>query len=339
MKHKLLDYKRQVNKTHNGLGNLFSFSLMATKARKFSIIIAVSGTGKTTALKAAMDCNPEENLMLDAITRSGLKPIQEKLNGFKGTFLLSDLGNIDTGYSLKESVKTLVNLVYEHTLSKMNAQINLSINDFQGSALTTGQPVIMQRIVNSPDWEAVIQDKTLRYYHLYRPLKVNNKPIKINAKWGIDLDDVSIVIPKNKQLKELYKMAMTQFGISRAEQHVNDMLRACAALDGRKKVQTKDFDVLIELTKPMRFEQYIVSREGFESDKEFMHNDMCLLTEAATYHKLDKNQMQINYKITRRTLDRILHQMNTWFLPNLKDADTIEISLQTKEVLEECGYW
>lgn len=339
MKHKLLQYRTKVNKTHAGLGNLFSFSLMCTKAKKFCIVVAVAGTGKTTALKAATNANPQENIVLDSLTRSGLVKLKDKMNGFEGTFLLSDLGNIDTGYSLKESVKTLVALVYEHGLSKLNAQTELNIEDFQGGALTSGQPVIMQRIINSSDWEAVIQDKTIRYYHLMRPVKVNNKPIDINADWGIDLDDVSKTIPKSAKVKDLYRLALDQFGIARAYQHIDDMLRACAALDNRKKVLNKDVDVLTELTKPMRFEKYIISREGFESDKFFMHNDMCLLTEAATYHKLNKDQIQINYKITRRTLDNILHNMNTWFLPDMKDKDRLEISLQTKEVLEECGYW
>lgn len=339
MKHKLLQYRNAVDKTHQGLGNLFSFSLMCTKARKFCVVVAVSGTGKTTALKAATEVNPEENIILDSLTRSGLVKIAEKMNGFKGTFLLSDLGNIDTGYSLKESVKALVGLVYEHGISKLNAQTQLSISDYNGSALSSGQPVIMQRLINSSDWEAVIQDKTVRYYHLMRPVKVNNKPIDIKTDWGKDLDDVKRIIPKSKKVKSLYRLALDQFGIARAYQHIDDMLMACAALDGRTKVLNKDIDCLLDISRPMRFEKYIISREGFESDKFFMHNDMCLLTEAATYHELSKHQMQINYKITRRTLDNILHNMNTWFLPDMKDKDRLEISLQTKEVLEECGYW
>lgn len=339
MIHKLLQYKRQVDKTHEGLGNLFSFALLATKAKKFTIVIAVSGTGKTTALKAATRVNPEDNIILDAVTRSGLVPIKDKLNDFKGTFLLSDLGNIDTSYSLKESIKTLVNLVYEHGLSKMNATTNLKIENYQGSALTTGQPIIMQPIINSPDWEAVIQDKTIRYYHLIRPKKVNNKDIDIKASWGIELDAVSKTIPKNEKVKQLYRHALDQFGIARAYQHIDDMLRACAALDKRKKVTLKDIDCLLELSRPMLFEKYIMDRQGFESNKEFMHNDMCLLTEAATYHKLDKNQMQINYKVTRRTLNNILHSINTWYIPDQKDEDTLHISLQSMQVLKECGYW
>lgn len=339
MKHKLLLYKRQVDRTHKGLGNLFSFALLSTKAKKFAIVIAVSGTGKTTALKAAANVNPEENIFLDSITRSGLVAIDKKLNDFKGTFLLTDLGNIDTAYSLKESVKTLVNLTYEHGISKLNATTNLKIENFQGSALTTGQPVIMQQLINSPDWEAVIQDKTIRYYHLIRPIKVNNSEINVRATWGKPLDEVSIRFVKSEKVKQLYRVGLDQFGISRAHQHIDDLLRACAALDNRKKVIPKDVACLTELIKPMRFEKRIIGREGFESDKRFMHNDMCLLTEAATYHELDKNQMMINYKLERRTLDNILRTMNTWFLPDMKNKDKLDISLQTREVLEECGYW
>ena len=105
MVHKLLQYIRQVDKTHTGLGRLFSFCLMSVKAKKAVIVIGLAGTGKSTAMKAAVKANRDGSIAKQSMTRSGLMNLQKELTNFKGVLFVEDLANVDTIYSVKESIK------------------------------------------------------------------------------------------------------------------------------------------------------------------------------------------------------------------------------------------
>lgn len=330
---------QQVDKTHRGLGRLYSFCLMSIKAKKVVLLIAVAGSGKTTALEAAAKVNKKGFMAFDSITRSGLKVIEKKLNDFEGTCIIGDLGNIDTGYSTKESIKTAVLLTYEHHLTKLNSQMNLSIENFQGSFITSAQPVIMQNLINSQDWEAVVRDKTIRYYHLIRPLFPNNEKINIHADWGKDFDDVTYKHKQSKEFDELWRCGLDQWGRSRTSVHVIDLLKACAALDGRKYVNHSDVLVALELTKPMRLEKFLVEKQGFETEKEFMHNHACMLTEFATYKEVTYDQIATDFFVSLRTVNRLLLTVRELVLPNPRDENKLIPTDIAVKVLKECGYW
>lgn len=336
--HVLAKLIRDVDKTHNGLGRLFAFCLMSNKARKVSIIIAVAGSGKTTALEYAAKKNPAGSIMLDSITRSGIKNIEKELDGYEGTVVIGDLGNVDTSYSVKESIKTAVALTFEGHLSKMNAMVNLSIENFSGSFTTSAQPVIMQGLINSPDWEAVVRDKTQRYFHCNRPLTPNEKPLNVSVEWGKDLADVKYKEIKCPELDELRKVGLSQWGRSRTNIHIKDILRACAALDRRKTTNKSDIMIALEITKPMRMENYIVDKQGFESQKEFMNNHLCLLTEFATYKQVTKEIIATDFFVGLRTVDRLLSQVRELWIPDPKDSNIIHPTDIAMNVLKDCGY-
>lgn len=333
-----MKYIEAVDLTHKGLGKLFSFCLMAQKAKKVAIVIAVAGSGKTTAIEGAARQNPNDCLILDSITRSGLKVIEKKLNGFEGTVVIGDLGNIDTSYSVKESVKTAVALTFEHHLSKMNSQMNLQISDFQGSFVTSAQPVIMQGLVNSPDWEAVVRDKTIRYYHMVRPTAPNQAPISVKTSWGKEFNEVKYKEIKCAELAELYKVGLSQWGRSRTNIHLKDMLRACAALDGRLETNKSDILVLLELTRPMRMENFIIEKSGFESGKEFLHNHICLLTEFATYPLVTHEIIATDFFVSLRQVVNLLSTVRELFVPDPKNKENVLMSDIAGKVLKECGF-
>lgn len=338
MTHKLLQYVAQIEKTHKGLGRLFSFSLMNIKAKKVTIIIAVAGSGKTTALEAASKVNKHSHISFDSITRSGLKSLEKKLTDFEGTVIIGDLGNIDTGYSTKESIKTAVMLTYEHHLNKLNAMMNVNIENFQGSFITSAQPVIMQNLINSPDWEAVIRDKTTRYYHFNRPVTPNSNPINVNASWGLELDAVTYKEIKCDELTELYKVGLSQWGRSRANIHIKDMLRACAALDNRKIVNKSDISCCLELTKPMLAENFLIDKAGFESQKEFLGNHACMLTEFATYDKVTHDIIATDFFVSIRQVERLLTTVKELYIPNPREHNHCMMTDLCYRVLKECGY-
>ena len=338
MTHRLLEYMKLVDKTHKGLGRLYSFTLMMNKARKVTIIIAIAGSGKTTALTAASDVNPKGVISLDSVTRSGMKALESKMNGFEGTVIINDLGNIDTGYSTKESVKVAVALTYEHHLSKLNAMTNINIENFNGSFVTSAQPSIMQSIVNVSDWEAVIRDKTARYYHLYRPINPNESPLNIKASWGKNFEAVKYKEIKCPELTELNKVGLSQWGLARTHIHIKDILRACAALDNRLFTNKSDILTALELTRPMRMENFIIDKQGFESKKEFLGDHLCMLTEFASYPKVTKTIISSDFFVGLRTVDRLLSQVRELYMPDPLDKENLLMTDISKRVLKECGY-
>ena len=87
-KHPLFLYRDKVDSTHKGLGNLAAFTALATKARKCAMVIGSSGTGKTTGVNAALNNNGKTNIVLDSLTRSGLKTYEDQLSGFSGLSLI-----------------------------------------------------------------------------------------------------------------------------------------------------------------------------------------------------------------------------------------------------------
>ena len=336
--HKLLTYKNKVEKTHKGLGNLFVFDLVGTKANKLIINIGIAGSGKSAAQRAVAKCNTNQHIERDAITRSGLEKLQKELNGFRGTFLIDDLGNVDTSYSLQESIKAAVALTYDHGLSKLNAKTDLEISDFYGAFLTSIQPEVMPQVVNSVSWEAVIRDKSIRYYHLFRVTKPNREPIDISVNWGIDLNDVSYQKIKTPIHDELRKVFLSQHGLSRADEHLTDFLKASAALDNRKKVTLLDYKVLLEITRPMRLENQMLWKSTIAGEKEFLVDHFYLLSEFATYGKVSLEQLASNWFVTANSLQRILQDVKELYtiLPN--DLEYIHMREITQNILNESGY-
>jgi|SaaInlLV_10m_DNA_2_1039722.scaffolds.fasta_scaffold17188_2 hypothetical protein len=336
--HALIKYKREINRTHKGLGNLYSFSLLGTKAKKCVITIGTAGSGKSVAMKAATAANVNGMIVRDSMTRSGLEKLQKDLNSFRGTFLVEDLGNIDTGYSLLESIKTAVALAYDHKLSKLNAKLDLEISDFYGAFISSIQPEIMPMLINNTSWEAVIRDKTIRYYHILRATKPNRKPINVKVKWGLDITQIQGMKRKSKQYLELKRVFLDQHGLTRAEEHIEDFLKASAALDGRKQVTESDVKVCLELTRPMRLEKILVYKQGVASEKEFLVDHCYMLTEFATYGICTYEQLASNWFVTVKSVKRILHNVAEMWTVRPKDDSNVYMKAVAKDALKESGY-
>lgn len=336
--HSLIRYKRAVDKTHKGLGNLYAFSLLSTKAKKMTIVIGTAGSGKSKAMIAASRANTAGSIERDSMTRSGLEKLEKDLTGFRGTFLVEDLGNIDTGYSLMESVKTAVALAYDHKISKLNAKLDLEISDYYGAFISSVQPEIVPKMINNPAWEAVIRDKTIRYYHILRATKPNRKDIECNVKWGNDITQIKPTKKRSKLYAELKRVFLDQHGLTRAEEHVEDFLKASAALDGRKTVSEIDVKTCLELTRPMRLEKTLVWKQGVASEKEFLVDHCYMLTEFATYKIPSYEQLATNWFVTEKSVKRILQNVSEMWTVRPKDLNHIHMRAVTKDALKESGY-
>ena len=237
-----------------------------------------AGTGKTTGVNAALQNNGKTNIQLDSLTRSGLKTYEDQLSGFEGILCVQDLGSIDTAYSLAESLKVLAVLAYERQIAKNNSLMELSIKDFKGATITTAQPIMMTKLLRNYSWEAVLSDKVIRYYHMYRPVNTTAKALSAKIPWGISLDKVAVPDTIRKEVARFCKSEITQWSYARGIEHITDMVKAAAAFRKSTKVQAPDLQTVHEIIKPLWYEKHLVRKTAFEAHTSYDIRSHCVLT-------------------------------------------------------------
>ena len=336
--HKIRQIRSDVNRTHNGLGNLVAVNLLSSLASKCLLVVGTQGTGKSVALEAVYALAPERNIRLDAVTRSGLESRQEKLTGFRGLFVVDDLGAIDTDYSASESIKVLALLTHEHRLSKSNATIDMAISDFHGSTAATIQPAAIGKIISKGSWEAVLQDKVTRYYHLTRPKTANHAPIRFKCRPRYKQDSVSVPGTVDKAIRQHVDTHVMQWSDSRAIQHLLDYTKAAARADGRNRATALDLKVVLEVLAPCNLEDYLIYKKELATERQFLVSDCCILTELASYGHIEPTRTRKNYRISASTYYRIMGRESPWYIDDPRHKGIKLPGQAAIDALTEGGY-
>jgi len=227
-------YER-IEKTHKGLGRLFLFSYIISKAGKCAMLIAPSGCGKSKVTDHICKIYGKRGEMLDYITAGSLRRLNLVLTNFDGLVVVDDLSKCKTYYRREHTVVTFCELAYSHYYRGYTHYGETKIENFSGSILINVQPILMHDIIGSDEWESSIRDKTFRYYHLLRPIKPNleNFQIVISNK-NKDISEIKLNFDTNK-LKRLINIFRVQFSLTRIREHLSDVLKAIAMMEGRKK--------------------------------------------------------------------------------------------------------
>jgi len=282
--HQLERIRSQVERTHPGLGQLSAALALATKARLCTLIIAPAGCGKSAAMKAIASAIPPGDCeWLDSVTRAGLRPFQGRFTNFGGLVCLDDLGKIDTYYSRIATLTTFAELCYTGYVAKHTWQVHVEISGFKGATLIGCQPVVLRAIYRSGEWEATLQDKTLRFYHLYRPKEPQPFWPRLRIPWGPALDKVQLEKPLEPWWRELRRLGLAQWSQARSQEHMAKLLKAAAALDGRDTVQEIDYRILLDYLRPMLVERAVVTKEGWEEKRDLNPAILCLMVQFASY--------------------------------------------------------
>ena len=305
--HRMAEIIKSVDKTHKRLGNMTAVNILGALAGKCVLNVAVAGTGKSTATNTVKQLFKDNVITFDSITRNGLKYYQKELNGFRGVVIIDDIGKIDTEYTRITTITTMAELTYSHEVKKSTNQIHLDISGFHGSALMNVQPVVMPRVVKRTDWDANIRDKTIRYYHLYRATEPTLTLPKVKLDSDIDITSVRPVKQDDPRLRALMAEYKGLWSKARALQHLRDLVRALAAVDGRKRVKDEDFALLAKILTPLKVEKYLLIKQDLEGKKTFRHNYMCLLTEFISYDVVTIDTICDNYGVSKATAYRILN--------------------------------
>jgi len=334
--HQLYSIIESVNKTHPDLGNAVAFSIIACKAKQCLLVVAPSGCGKSVITDSLASVHPDPIKLL-SITKARLTDYKDVFSNFWGVVVMDDFASAGSLYERKETLVAFSVLCYSHFISKHTFTSNFEILDFHGSAIMNIQPAILAEIYEYPEWESLIQEKTLRYYHLYRPTKPNVDKPTFEVDWGIDMDLVHKPRHDYKLYSKLEDIAGIQWSDARVLEHLDNLLRAAAALDRRLDVRNEDLVLLYRLMKPMTVERYIMHKVGFEVGRWMDTNLAAVLVEFASWRNISIERIARDYKISPATVYRLLAEIKEWFSATEPMTKKLVPKPELKKVLKEAG--
>lgn len=299
-----------VEKTHKGFGELVAMCQVIVKSRKMMLIVSPSGCGKSRAMELIYK-QTSDAIKRDYLSSAGLKPLADKLTSFRSVFIVDDIANCKTDYNRNATISTLSSLVYSHIIQPQMMGNEYTIEDYYGSAIAGIQPVLLREIMKQSEWDASIQDKVLRYYHLKRPLipVIGLPDVQLN--YGIDfekVDDFELDYDKGKQL---VKLANYQWSVARVKEHLTDMLKAIASLERRSVVIDDDYVMLTRLLRNMAIENVVVRKDQLEGERQLDNNLLALLAEYYSYGgQFLLGQIAIDFKLSVSQTYRIMQSQN-----------------------------
>lgn len=301
-----------INKTHGGLGELVAVLQIAVKARQLVLVVSPSGCGKSTAMTTIYKSIPD-SIMPDRLSIAGLCGMADKLTGYRSVIVVDDIATTQTDYARKTTITTLCALVYTHRIESMMMGIEYQIEDFHGSSLIGIQPILLRNLMLLEEWDASIQDKALRYYHLYRPTSPTISLPEIQLIKGLDFEKIQDFEPDTKSATwhKLVTLGYSQWSKARTKEHLMDMLKGMAALENRIEVIHDDYVLLAELLKPMAIENIVVVKEQLEGERYLDNNLLALLAEYYTYKgEFALAQVAQDYKLSIAQCYKIMGQQN-----------------------------
>lgn len=328
-----------VNNSHNGLGELVATLQIACKARKMVLVVSPSGCGKSTAMNVIVQQTPNA-IAPDRLSIAGLVAIVDKLTSFRSAIVVDDLATTQTDYARRTTITTLCALVYTHRIQSIMQGIEYTIEDFYGSALIGVQPILLRNIMLLDEWDASIQDKAMRYYHLLRPQSPVAKLPDVKLEKGIAIEDVEDFKPDihNPDWKKLVTLGDSQWSKARTDEHLRELLKAVASLEDRKSVVDNDYTLLARLLKPMAVENIVVVKEQLEGERYLDNNLLALLAEYYSYGTdFSLAQIAQDYKLSISQCYRIMQTQNGYWRQTSKSPTLYAPSEKLIQMLDAFG--
>lgn len=305
----------EVNESHAGLGELVALLQIAVKAKKLVLIVSPSGCGKSTAT-SLIGRKIADAVLMDRLSIAGLTSLSSRFTGFQSVIVVDDIATTQTEYARTSTITTLSSLIYTHRVSSNMCGIEYEISDFYGSAVIGLQPVLLRSIIESDDWEASVQDKSIRYYHLKRPISPDITPLDVKLEQGIDIETILDFEPDNSNplWLQLVKIGNTQWSKARTKEHLIALLKATASLQSQEIVDDSIYILLLLLLKPMSFEGIVVTKQDLEGERHLDNNALALLTEYYSYNgEFSIENVANDYRITLSQCYRIMEkQKRNW---------------------------
>lgn len=305
----LCNFIHEINQSYPHLGELSAVCQLTIEAKKVCLVVSPSGCGKSTAMKFVVR-QYSDVLEATQISTAWFSRTPERFNSFRGTIFIDDISSINYEAMRLNTFNTIVTLCHEHRIEPHSYIVDFTIEDFYGASLIGIQPKLLRNFMLETIWETQIQDKTLRYYYMYRPLKPKKEPPNLKIRKGIGIDKVEDFEP-NTELESWQKLVYLgnmQWSRGRIKEHITDYLKAIASLEHRNRVIPDDYDLLAYLLKPMAIEGLAAQKQELDSDRILDNNLLLLLTEYYSYNgKFSLDDLSLDHKgITHQQADRIM---------------------------------
>jgi len=337
--HEVLKLIRQVNKTHKGLGPMMAMNVLAAKAKKCILNVAPAGCGKSTVTNALARELGDRSRPYTSLTMVGLQRIEKELNQCDSHIIIDDLGAEKSNWTRVSTLSALSHLAYSHFIDRSTASGRIKIEDFTGGVSLNIQPAAMSALVQSEEWVTMVRDKVLRYYHLFRPIKESLTMPNIDISWGGIIEKVKMPSTRGRLWYSLVDISMLLWGMARTKEHITDLLRSMAVLDGRKAVNNEDMRILHKLLLPAQLEPFIIESYGFETGRVFNQNLYCILTELATFREPSIEQFCVDYKVSYATAKRLIDAEKQWVWVKSNSPSRVLPTDETKGFLEKAGVY
>jgi len=104
--HYLSKVMRSVDRTHPHLGRPIALAMVCIKAKKFLLLIAPHGCGKSRIAYYLAEQYPKA-IMPDTSSMAGMVGFAKTLSGFDGVVILEDLSKAQTIYALTSTVASM----------------------------------------------------------------------------------------------------------------------------------------------------------------------------------------------------------------------------------------
>jgi len=334
--HQLVRIAKEVDKTHPNLGNLVAVSTLCIKAKKFLLVVSPRGCGKSCS-SYFMASQLEEVLTPERVTYAKLGEYAGEFSNFQGVLIIDDMSKCGTHYVLAHTASVLAELCYGHRIESAVKGATYRIENFHAAIIANIQPALLRFLMKDEKWETSMMDKSIRYYHLFRPIRTNRKSPEVKIDWGIDITQVKEPNLKGKLEGELLEIGAIEWGFTRLHEHMVDLIKAAAALDGRDTPNQSDFKILIKLLKPLKVERLVTDKVELEGATYLANNQLAILTEFVTHGEFTIKQLCSDYKLSIPKGYRIMNRFSDLWIPTDKTPTRYIPSDELREELKEVG--
>jgi hypothetical protein len=298
---------RAVERRHRGLGQLVLSSVLSAYARRTLLVVAMSGSGKSTAGSVLEQVVPDVASM-DTLTIPGLKKFLDTRGSIPSVLLVDDLAKTPYPLTRMNTLVTVSELVYSGWVSRHVWKESFELTGVKTSGIINVQPKVLASIVPLPEWTATLRDKTIRYWHFRLPSEFRPHVEVEYPQLPPIPDELPPLKVSERHLGEVAEWGHVQWTPGRARLHVSQLARAHAFLAGKPKATLSDVQAVLRIFAPIRLEALLI--RGTESAEDYIFSFQLFAPTAWTWTHgyLDVREFSKKYMLPRSLTEFLIEK-------------------------------
>jgi energy-coupling factor transporter ATP-binding protein EcfA2 len=324
---------RAVERKHRGLGQLVLASVLSAYARRTLLVVASSGSGKSTAGEILAGVVPDV-VAVDTLTIAGIKYFLEHRESFPSVIFVDDLAKTPYQMSRLGTLVAVSELVYSGWLSRSVWKETVDIRGVRTSGVINIQPKILASIVPSPEWTSTLRDKTIRYYHFRLP-STFRPSVQVDYPTLPPIpDELPELRVTERAMREVSEWGQVQWSPGRARLHIAQLARAHAFLAGKARATISDVRAVQSVFAPTKLEALLVQASESTEDFLFRFELFLPLAWAWTYGQVDPREFARRHLLPRSLADFLINKCIEQRLM-VRDGAVAKLAPVVRKALEE----